>query len=555
MKRLSAQDAFQEGVDRFQTGDFNGAEASFRLVLKIDPLSPAALNALGTVLDRQGLRHEAITAYRHCLKLEPVNLIASYNLGNTLRRHGDLQGAESCYRACCAMDREFTPAVQALGSLLLESGRDDEAEELLLTAANASPPNSDACFNLGTLSQSRGKLGEAEQWYMRALANDKNHLQAHNALGMLCLLDNRIAEAIFCFEKAVAIKPDYWQAQVNLGIAYAWKGELRKAEECHESVLRVHPGNGLAHYNLALALLAQGSFEKGWREFEWRFEKEENPVPKRHTHIPRWRGEDLEGRSILVHAEQGYGDTVQFARYLTFLIEQGASVSLECQDRVISPLMNGLALPLRIFVRGDVLPGADFQVSLMSLPGILGQKAWNRPAPHYYLRPDEESVKEWQRRVAVHSGLKTGLAWAGRKGHANDHNRSIPGPTWRPLAEMENVAFFNLQAGPEHDTAPPVKLVDYTSLIENLADTAAIMKNLDLVITVDSAPAHVAGALGIPVWCLIPYNPDWRWMRDRTDSPLYPSMRLFRQESPEGWNEVLRKVQKELLKLAGGVCC
>lgn len=544
-----AAELYSRGLERFTSGDPAAAEALFRQALERDDRSADALNGLATVLDQRGRQLEAAELYRRVLALEPDNRLALFNLANTLRRLDASGEAEALYRRAVAVAPDFGQAWGGLANLLLGADRLDEAEAALEQALRLQPHNPDLLCDRGILAGRLQDADGAEHWFRSAVDADSGHLAALNQLGMLLMRQNRLAEGEAVLRQALAVKPDYWLALNNLGVLLHWAGRLEEAEACHRRFIAARPDNGTPHYNLALVLLSRGRFAEGWQEYEWRFRKDD-PVPLRYSGIPRWQGDAPAGRTVLVHAEQGYGDTIQFARYLPLLAGRGARIVLECQDRIIAPLFSGMPGLGQVVARGDDLPPLDQQVPLMSLPSLLGEAACHEPVAVNYLTADPVRAALWRERLSALPGRLVGLVWSGRRGQENNHNRMIPPELFARLGGMAGVSFVNLLVGiddPEADAALEcLNRYDARPYLRDFADTAALLSCLDLLISVDTATAHLAGALGKEAWVMIPYNADWRWSFGLPDCPLYPSVRLYRQEAPFAWEPVLQAVRTDL---------
>jgi hypothetical protein len=300
-----------------------------------------------------------------------------------------------------------------------------------------------------------------------------------------------------------------------------------------------------AHWNLALTLLLNSNLPEGWREFEWRLKIPEIVAPRDFSQ-PGWNGSDLRGKTILVHDEQGFGDAIQFARYLPMVAERGGNIILGCA-RETAGLFQTMPAIGRVLTSGQPMPGFDAHVPLLSLPLMFGTTLSTIPAKVPYLTAPAEGVENWRRKIGAGDGrVRVGLAWAGRPTHKNDPRRSMRLDQFAPLANIKSVCFYSLQKGEaaRQSASPPAGMqwVDWTDDLHDFADTAGLVANLDLVICVDTAVAHLAGAMGKPVWVLLPFVPDWRWLLNRDDSPWYPTMRLFRQSTAGDWDGVIQRV-------------
>ncbi len=384
---------------------------------------------------------------------------------------------------------------------------------------------------------------------VRRIALEPSYAEAHSNLGNALASNGQFDDAIAAHRQAIALKPNYAEAHSNLGNALAGKGQLDSAIAAHRQAIALNPNLSEAHKNLALALLARNDFQEGWEEYEWRWKCKELPFP-RDSAQPQWDGSSLEGRTILLHAEQGFGDAIQFIRYLPMVAQRGGKIIIACQGE-LQRLFQTMAEGCHIVVVGPSPPAFDFHCPLLSLPRAFATTLANIPNIVPYLQADAEDARRWQRRLADHCSIvKVGLVWAGKAAHKNDRNRSMKLARLAPLAQAPGVLFFSLQKGEaavEGKTPPAsLELIDWTEELKDFADTAALIANLDLVIAVDTAVAHLAGAMGKPVWTLLPFVPDWRWMLERKDSPWYPSMRLFRQPSLGDWDSVVTRVAEAL---------
>jgi len=352
--------------------------------------------------------------------------------------------------------------------------------------------------------------------------------------------------------KALTLKPQFLGALHNLGSALQAQGELEEAAECFQKALRLDPNHAKTHLNQASLMLVQGDFERGWEEYEWRWKT--GQLPKREFREPRWMGEPLSGRTILLHAEQGLGDTLQFIRYAALVKRLGARVVVECQKPLVKLLSRSQGID-QLAAQGDDVPHFDVHAPLLSLPRILRTTVNSIPADVPYLFADPGLVDDWRERLKEQSGLRIGMNWHGRAGDGMFRRRDIPIECLAPIAQMPGARLVSLQKGdgrkelagagfPIFDPGDDVDTVHGPFM-----DTAAIIMNLDLVITSDTSVPHLAGALGVPVWVALPFVPDWRWLLNRQDSPWYPTMRLFRQKARGDWTTVFEEIHSALCEL------
>ncbi|OAF18397.1 hypothetical protein AXW67_04520 [Bradyrhizobium neotropicale] len=457
---------------------------------------------------------ECERCYREALRLDPTYAEAYCNLGGLLIKLGRLDEAEVNLREACKLNSCFPEALNNLSDLLRLRGRPEEAEACCREALRLKPDDVQAQLTLGNALRESGRFHEAESCYRAALDHNPAWPKALNNLGTLLVDLGRPDDAIRSLRMAVAQKPDYPDA----------------------------------HFNLGVALLLAGQFDEGWREYEWRWKQDRKKSQLRGFRQPLWSGGDIGDRVLLVHAEQGLGDTLQFCRFVP-AIAAGRRVVLEVQ-RPLVPLLAGLPGIEGIVALGDPLPSFDLYCPLLSLPRVLGTTLETIPQQASYLRADPQRVAAWRQRVRQLNGPRVGLVWAGNQAMSGDRRRSIPLERFSELADLPGVSFVSLQKGPATSQSPPpgLSLHDWTDDLHDFGETAALIEALDLVISVDTAVVHLAGALGCPVWLLNRFDRCWRWLLNRDDSPWYPTLRQFRQPQPGDWLSVLKDVRAELEK-------
>jgi hypothetical protein len=356
-------------------------------------------------------------------------------------------------------------------------------------------------------------------------------------------------DAVASIRRALELKPDLAEAHNALGLAWQDQGRIADALACYQRAIDLKPQFAEAHLNRALLWLLKGDFEQGLAEYEWRWRTRLKPLVRCPYQRPYWDGGPLEGKTLLIHAEQGLGDTIQFIRYAALPRERGARVMLGCPKPLLRILRSYRFLDRLV---EEITPALDFDVycPLMSLPGVLKTTLASVPADVPYLFAAPELVQKWRERLGSLEGFKIGIAWRGSPSHANDRARSIPLSCFKPLAALPGVRLVSLQKGPGaeqlQDPADSFPVTEAGSRLDDFMDTAALLRNLDLLITCDTAVAHLAGALGVAVWVALPLVPDWRWLLDRSDSPWYPTMRLFRQQAPDDWTGVFERIRAAL---------
>jgi hypothetical protein len=425
----------------------------------------------------------------------------------------------------------------SLGMDLVGAGMVREAAFQFTKALALNPDFSDASLALGHCLHATGQFEAALEQYQRLLSANPRHMAAWNNRGITLLEMGHHDEAAGSFRRALEISPGFHDARVALATCYQALGRMEEALAACDGVLAVAPDHAEAHWNRSLLLLLKGDYPEGWREYEWRWKKRNFTSPRRDFQQPCWHGEPGAGKTILIHAEQGFGDTLQFCRYVPLVKALGARVVYECHPP-LAALMKGLGPGVEVIAMGQPLPTFDLHVPLMSLPLVFGTTLDTVPATIPYLTPPEDRLPFWSSRIKDGSRMKAGLCWAGKS--YPDPRRSCPVKLLAGLARLEGVSWYSLQAGWK---APlPLPMTDLTGLIRDFADTAALISQLDFVITIDTSVAHLSGALGKPTWVMLPHAPDWRWMLEREDSPWYPSMRLLRLKQPGAWHEVIQRV-------------
>ena len=528
-------------------GEMEDALLCFEQALRLDPDHAEAHVNLGNTLQRLGLLEEAIAEYRQGLELRPSCAEAHNNLGNALRTRGQLEEALACFKRALALKPEYAEAWLNRGNVLRDQEHLEEAERSCREALRCNPELAEGHSNLGAILHLEERLEEAEGCCREALRRKPGLSDALANLGAILLQQQRRDEAEACCRQALEGNPDHPEAWNNLGSVLSVQQRFEEAAASYRRAIEGKPASANAHWNLALVLLRLGDFEAGWREYEWRWKRRQ--TPPRSFQQPPWDGSPLGGRTILLHSEQGLEDTIQFIRYAPLVKQSGGSVVVECQA-ALARLLEGARGIDQLVAAGSLLPEFDVHAPLLSLPLLLGTTVETIPRQAHYLEVRPEMVERWRQRISSDGRFKVGLAWAGNATHPNDQNRAFTPDQFAPLEGIPGVAFFSLQEGPQAgqlSAAPPgLEITPLDEESRQITDTAAIILNLDLVITVDTLAAHLAGALGKPVWTLLSFVADWRWLLDREDSPWYPTMRLFRQPRPGDWKAVMERAREAL---------
>lgn len=517
--RPDGQARLLEAFRRHQAGDLQAAAQGYERILKTQPRNDNVLNLLGAIHHKTGKHTRALALIRKAIAINDREPFYYNNLGATLLALGQVDEAAASLRRAHALD----------------------------------PENAEALNNLGNALVRLKKPEEAETCYRQALALRPGYAVAHNNLGSALRVLGRPEEACASYRSALEAKPRYASALSNLGRVRHEMGYYDEALDLYDRALAIDPAAADAHANRAIVLLQMGRFEEGWDEYEWRWRTSGFATLRRDFRQPPWDGGDLGGRTILLHAEQGLGSAIQFVRYASMVAACGGRVVLECKKplfRLFSSLRTGSDAPVsHLVIKGEKIPTFDVHAPLMSLPRLLKTRLDTIPAPIPYLSADDTIVEKWRDRLARRGRRKIGLVWAGNPQHENDRNRSMPASALIPLVQRDGDSFFSLQVGPqaaELAALPAGAVVDLAPDLDDFADTAALIANLDLVIAVDTAVAHLAGAMGRPVWLLVPHVAEWRWLRNREDTPWYPIMTLFRQTAPGDWDGVIRRVRDRL---------
>jgi Tfp pilus assembly protein PilF len=452
---------------------------------------------------------------------------------------GRLQQAEVIYRQILAAQPNHPHALHFLGMIALAFGRFDLATDLIGRAIANGAGGPDVENNHGNALHGCGRWQDAADAFGRAIALKADFAQAWHNLGNALMAAGKTDEGVEAYYQAIKFQPDLPESHNNLANALQQRGQLHQSIAHYRATIAARPDWPMPHHNLAQALLLAGDLVEGFREYEWRKRMEGLSQFYPKFSKPAWDGADLNGARILLYAEQGMGDTIQFIRYAPLIADRGGQVILQCQPELVR-LMETVPNVSRVVSKIPAEDDFDAQCALLSLPTLFGTSLQSVPASIPYLRADAELASRWRQRLPS-DVVKVGLAWAGRADYVDDRNRSLSLELLAPLLEMKNVTFISLQKRAS-SPASSFPLLDWSSEFTDFADTAALIDQLDLVISVDTAVAHLAGAMGRPVWTLIPFAPDWRWMLKRDDSPWYPTMRLFRQPKLGDWETPIRQI-------------
>jgi tetratricopeptide (TPR) repeat protein len=582
---LTLPQAIERAISAYQSGRFAEAAKLCEAVLRADPKNLDAINMLGALALQGGNAAAALGHFSRAAEIAPDFAEAFNNRGVALQRLERWDEALASFRRALAIAPAFADALYNSGVVQSELKQWDDALQSYRGALELNPGNARVHNNRGNVLQKQRRWGEALQSYERALELRPGYAEALNNRGTVLRELRRWDEALESHRRALALRPDYAEAFSNLGLALRemnrWEEalqncdralqlrpefaealsnrgfvlhDLRRCDEALASYQRavdLRPDYAEARWNMALLHLLRGDYRRGWELFEWRWKTEDIAPQRREFAQPLWLGkEDITGRTILIHSEQGLGDTLQFARYVPQVLERGAQVVFEAPAALLT-LMASSFPAARVVARNTALPDFEFHVPLASLPLAFGTTVDTIPARVPYLAVDDAREREWSTRLGPRTRMRIGIAWAGNPAQRNDHNRSMPFHHLRALLGLDfefHCLQKDLRANDDEALAQFPRLRRWDAELGDFADTAALARCLDLVISVDTSIAHMAGALGLPTWILLTHVADYRYLLERDDSPWYPTARLFRQTRAGDWGAVVERVR---LALAG----
>jgi Flp pilus assembly protein TadD len=532
------------------TGRLDEAESAYRQALRIKRDFSPASKGLAGLLVKTGRIQESLTYLRDIARLHPDDLDAHIRLGLALAECGQSGEAEEVIRLALDIQPDNSDALFCLANVLVATDRLEEGEAAFRLALAAKPDDTDVLNNFGNLLAKMGRFPEAEAVYRQALAIKPDDIGYLNNLGNLLWQALRFDEAEAVYRRALALQPDKLDTLNNLGTFLVFIGRTREAEAVYRQSVGIKPDQCDIRYNLAHLYLLEGNFAQGWEEMEHRWHVKEQHVLRGFTQ-PRWHGLAYPGQTLLVHHEQGFGDSIQLLRYLPKVAALGGRLIFECQAPLYRLFRETLPAEIELARFSESLPGFDIYCPLMSLPLHFQTRLDTIPAEVPYLKiPAEALANSPLLQANPGAPLKVGLVWAGSVTHQNDKNRSLDFALLEPLFAVPGVTWVILQMERRPEGfAQRVEdrgWLDPMGGVKDFADTAAIIDQLDLVIGVDTSVIHLAGALAKPVWLLLPQRPDWRWLLDRDDNPWYPGMRSFRQLDYNSWPALVRRVADTL---------
>ncbi len=556
-----------QAVALHRQGQLRAAEALYQRILLVKPRHFDALHFSGVIAAQTGNPGKAVEIITRALEISPGDAMAHKNRGTALQELGRWEDAVADFDRAVALRNDCAEAFCYRGMCLVELRRLESALASYDQAIRIRPQYFEAHYNRGTVLCQLRRWEEAVMSFDRAIALDSGRAEAHSNRAFALEELGRVEEALMSCERAVAVDPAFANGHINRAGALMSLGRVDEGLASYDHAIAVCPDSASAHVNRGLARLSTGDFVRGWTDYEWRWQDRESWVILEKRNFPQrqWLGDvSPSGRTIFLQAEQGYGDTIQFCRYATVLAGLGARVILEVPAALAS-LAHSVAGVAQVVIQGETLPAFDYYCPLLSMPLAVKTRLDTIPAAVPYLAPSEQHRRRWAERLSGRARPRVGLVWSGgfrpnrpELWSANTR-RNLPLRHLKAL-HLPGVEFFSLQKGQPAETelgaamtgnwcGPAIE--DLTHDIHDFADTAALIEQLDLVISVDTATAHLAGALAKPVWILNRFDACWRWLRNRSDSPWYPTARLYRQDSAGDWDGVIDRVRTDLIALTG----
>lgn len=572
-------------IEAHQQGRLDDADRGYTEILTQVPNHADALHLSGLVAFQRGLLEDAKNLVESAIDTDASVSLYHANLGRICMAQADFQGALNAWQVALVLSSDAVDIHSDIAGALLELDRPDEA---LLTADMALelnpnhplallnrglalmqlsrfseatkalersavllPDNSDIWFRLGQSAQQATQMELAELAYRNTLQLDPKHLETHNNLGNLMRDLMRFDEAIYIYRQALVLYPMHSDLHSNLGVALQERGDVEDAIACYREAIKCEPSNAEAHRNLGMGLLQQGQFREGWDAYEWRWRTRHFAPIVRDWKAPRWQGEQAREQVLLVHCEQGFGDCLQFARYLSLAAGKVGRIIVEAPDSLVA-LFARIEGVDEVFVAGGKLPNFDLHIPLLSMPHVFETTLETIPNHVPYLQVDPEKFKRWREHLSKKLNEKlVGIVWSGSGIHQRNLMRSPGFSALSPLLRLnENVRFISLQKDHglirEEGVVGSERIEDHTSELKSFDDTAALISQLDAVVAPDTAVAHLSGALGIPTYLALTKNAEWRWLHEREDSPWYPNFVLVRQQEQGDWSTVFEFIAREL---------
>ncbi len=550
---MSPEQAYQNALILRQAGRVTEAEALLRHVVVARPDYADAWHQLGVVVLSGGRPGEAADFIQRAINLVPGNPHSHSDQGVAFAHLGQSDAAIACYERALQLAPQLPHIHRNLADTLFSAGRTDEAIASYQRALALAPNEAATHNNLGNVFLQQERLEEASVCYERAVQLNPRLLVAQSNLGDMLTKLGRPEAGALCAQRALALDPNFVDGYLNLGVALGFLGRYVEAEASYRQAIARRADFANAHVNLGLLLLLLGRYAEGWQEYEWVWRAPKYDIRDRQSESGRWAGTPIPGRTLLTYADQGVGDTVHFLRYLPLLADRSRAtrIIVECQPSLL-PLLHGWGGDRFTYIGQDEAaqsrPRHDLHVPLFNVPRLLGLTE-PLPMTDQYLHAAEERRTQWRKRLGQDGTVRVGIAWSGNPSQGDNRRRAVPPEQFLPILQVPGITFVSLQITPRAPLPPILAaqgVVDVSDEISDFADTAGLLAELDLVITVDTGTAHVAGAMRRPVWVMLPFMPYWLWGRDHEKTPLYPSPRLFRQPTPGDWAPVIARIAEEL---------
>lgn len=549
-----ASHAITTGNSLARQGHYREAETQYRYAIELDPLNADIHNNLANVLKEQNHFDEALSHYKKAIRYKPDNAMAHNNIGILLREQGHPKEAIEHHQQALVLSPNYSEAYYNLANAFFDLKDFEGAVTNYKHALMINNNYAEAYMNLGNALREQNQSNEAISCYKQAIIISPQYAEAYYNLGNLYLDLFQLQESIECFNNALRLRPHYKEAHLNLGNAFRSSEQYKRALQCYASAQELDPHYAEAHLNEAFTRLLLGDFKEGWLKNEWRWDM--NKMRPTQLTKPPWDGRALHGKTVLIHCEQGLGDSLQFVRYVSHVKEKGGCVILLCPPP-LARLFKTIKGIDALYTNWEDLPSYDYHAALLSLPTLFFTDQNTIPSFVPYIDSSPEQSSLWKERLKSYTGIKVGLVWAGnaridqRNAYLIDRRRSMNLNQLSTLGTIPNIHFFSLQKGPPSNQITQsvfgAQLIDFMDLVSDFSDTAGLVSLLDLVIGVDTSVIHLAAAMAKPVWVLTRYDGCWRWMLDRDDSPWYPTLRLFRQKKNESWDIVINRVYSALL--------
>ena len=551
------------GVIAYQVGESKIATGLISQAIEIDSNQYVFFNSLGAALQKQGSLEESIQAYQQAIQIQSGDADSYSNLGVALQEQGSLEESIQAYQQAIQIQPNHPEAYNNLGVVLKEQGRLEESIQAYQKSIEIQPKSAEAYHNLGNVLREQGSLEESIEAYQQVIQIQPNHPEAYNNLGVVLKDQGRLEESIQAYQQAIRLQPDYAEAYSNLGNVLREQGKLEESIEAYQQAIQIQPGSAETHNNLGLILLLLGDFYQGWKEYEWRLKCSNFSSENRNFPQPYWNGIHLNGKSVLIWAEQGIGDEIMFTSILLTLSQMTEKIVIEYNIRLVSLFQRSFP-QIQFFPRQNppnpklLDKNIDYQIPMGSLGQWLrtSEDSFKESKQTYLTACANKSAKIRERYQKLADGkLLVGISW---KSTGINQRQALLKSTiledWTSVLLQQDCYFINLQYGDVKEELEQFHLQTNLMIyqdekidsLRSLDDFAAQTSALDLVISTSNTTVHMAGALGKQVWTLLPYIPDWRWMLDREDTPWYPSMRLFRQNETGDWSGVFSQVRSEL---------